>query len=152
MLKTRPVNCFFLNPKSSKALYMIVVEDIAIMPPRKRQSMRCQPKLIPTPIPNSIMQKIIVQAAMTAEPPTFTIFLKLNSRPSANNKNITPISAHILIFAVSITEGVKGIWGLARKPATTYPSTKGCFNFLNSSVMTPAQIKISARSAISVGK
>ena len=61
------------------------------------------------------------------------------------------MSAHVLILAVSITDGVKGMCGLARNPATTYPNTKGCFNFLKSKVITPAQISISARSAMSVG-
>ena len=128
-----------------------MVDDIAIIPPRNRLSIRCQPKPIPTPIPNKIIQKMMVQAAMMAEPPTLTIFLKLNSKPRANSKKMTPISAHVLILAVSITEGVYGICGLARNPATTYPKTRGCFNFLNNKVITPAQINISARSAIRVG-
>ena len=79
---------------------------MAIIPPKKMQSIRCHPKLIPTPIPKRIIQNIMVQAAMTAVPPTFTIFLKLNSSPNANRRKITPISAQVLIFAESITEGV----------------------------------------------
>ena len=42
----------------------------------------------------------------SAVPPTFTIFLKLNSSPNANRRKITPISAQVLILAESITEGV----------------------------------------------
>ncbi|MPN56983.1 hypothetical protein SDC9_204677 [bioreactor metagenome] len=56
------------------------------------------------------------------------------------------------MLAVSITEGVKEMCGLDKNPATTYPNTNGCFNFLNNKVMMPADIKISARSAIKVGK
>ena len=46
------------------------------------------------------------QAAMTAVPPTFTNFLKLNSKPNAKSKKMTPISDHVWILAVSMTEGV----------------------------------------------
>ena len=106
ILSTNPVNCFLRSPRSSNALYIIVVEDMAIIPPKKMQSIRCHPKLIPTPIPKRIIQNIMVQAAMTAVPPTFTIFLKLNSSPNANRRKITPISAQVLILAESITEGV----------------------------------------------
>lgn len=56
------------------------------------------------------------------------------------------------MLAVSITEGVYCMCGLARKPATTYPSTKGCLSFLNSSVISPAQTNIKARSLINVAK
>jgi len=73
----------------------MVVDDMAIIPPRKRQSIRFQPNAMPTPMPSNIMQKITVQAAITAVPPTLTIFLKLNSSPKANNKKITPMSAHV---------------------------------------------------------
>ena len=79
---------------------------MAIIPPKKMQSMRFHPKAVPTATPNNIIQNIIVQAAIIAAPPTFTIFLKLNSNPKANSKKITPISAQVCIFAVSITEGV----------------------------------------------
>ena len=130
----------------------MVVEDIAIIPPKKIQSIRFQPKEVPTVIPSNIIQNIIVQAAIIAAPPTLTIFLKLNSKPKANKRKITPISAQVCIFAVSITEGVYAMCGLARKPATTYPKTNGCFNFLNSSVIIPAQINIKAKSAIKGAK
>jgi len=39
-----------------------------------------------------------------------------------------------------------------RKPATIYPRTNGCFNFLNSNVVIPAEIRMSAKSAIRFGK
>jgi len=40
-----------------------------------------------------------IRESVVYKPPTFTIFLKLNSRPRANNKKITPISAHVLMLA-----------------------------------------------------
>ena len=91
---------------------------MANIPPKYRQSMRCHPKDHPTKIPTNIIQNIMGHAAMTAVPPTFTSFLKLNSNPRANNKNITPISDHVWILATSMTDGVRGTWGLAKKPAT----------------------------------
>ena len=121
---------------------------MAIMPPRKRQSILLHPKAEPTATPNRIMQKMTVQAAITAEPPTLTIFLKLNSNPNAKSRKTTPMSAHTFTLALSITEGVKGMWGLAKKPATIYPKTKGCFSFLKTKVIMPAQIKIRAKSEI----
>ena len=52
------------------------------------------------------------------------------------------------MLAVSITEGVSVKCGLAKNPATIYPNTKGCLRRLKTSVITPAQIKISAKSLI----
>jgi hypothetical protein len=94
------------------------------------------------------MEKMMAQAAITAVPPTLTNFLKLNSSPKAKSKKMTPISDHVWILAVSMTEGVSVKCGLAKNPATMYPNTKGCFRRLKTSVMTPAQIKISAKSLI----
>jgi hypothetical protein len=61
---------------------------------------------------------------------------------------MTPISDQVWILAVSMTEGVSVKCGLARNPATMYPNTKGCLRRLKTSVITPAQIKISAKSLI----
>ena len=85
---------------------MMVVEDIAIMPPRNRQSILLHPKAEPTAMPSMIMQKMTVQAAITAGPPTLTIFLKLNSSPNAKSRKMTPMSAHTFMLALSMTEGV----------------------------------------------
>ena len=41
--------------------------------------------------------------------------------------------------------------GPARSPATIYPSTTGCFNFLKSKVTNPAEINMTARSDIRDG-
>ena len=43
------------------------------------------------------------------------------------------------------------MWGDTKKPATMYPSTSGCFSFLNTSVTTPATIRMRAKSLTRVG-
>ena len=53
------------------------------------------------------MEKIWVKAVIEAVPPTLSNFLKLNSNPKLNNRNITPISAQIVILFVSLTVGKK---------------------------------------------
>ena len=58
----------------------MVVDDMAIMPPRKIQSIRLPAEPGTTATPNNIVLKMMVHAAIAA-PPTFTIFLKLNSNP-----------------------------------------------------------------------
>ena len=85
---------------------MMVVLDIASMPPRKRLFMLPQPKRCPTPLPTLIMLNIVRQAAMTGPMPIFTIFLKENSRPRVNMRKITPRSAQVCTLAVSVTVGV----------------------------------------------
>ena len=96
----------------------MVVEDMAIIPPRKMESIRDQPEAFPTVNPRKIMPMMMVSAAMMAGPPTLRIFLMLNSSPSAKRRKITPMSAQRWTFAPSVTEGRKEKWGLARKPAT----------------------------------
>ena len=103
-LITLPANCCCRRPKSSKALYMIVVELMANMPPRKMQSIFAQPKAWPTLMPNAIMQKMMMAAEMTGEAPIFNIFLKEKSSPKLNSVNITPISAQEWILASSTTD------------------------------------------------
>ncbi len=127
----------------------MVVELMQIIPPRNSASILLQPKAEPTRKPRMIIPKMMVSVAMMAGPPTFTIFLKLNSSPRAKSRKMTPISDHTWMLAASITDGVRGKWGLAIKPATRYPSTRGCFNFLKTSVIMPAEMRISARSAMS---
>ena len=83
---------------------MMVVELMASIPPRKMQSMCVQPNILPTVMPDTIMQNMIVQAAMTGAMPIFRIFLNEKSRPSANNRNITPMSAHALTLSMSTTD------------------------------------------------
>jgi hypothetical protein len=79
-------------------------------------------------------------------------FLKLNSSPIPNKRNITPISAQIFIFSASVTVGKKLECGPVKNPATIYPNTKGWFNHLNMMVIIPAIINIKAKSLIIDGK
>ena len=58
------------------------------------------------------------------------------------------MSAHVWMSAMSTTDIVYGMFGLTRNPATTYPSTRGCFSRLNMMVTIPATTRISARSFI----
>ena len=90
---------------SSKALKIIVVDDMDSIPPRKRLFMCPQPSASPAEYPNIIIAPTIVRALIMAVPPTFISFLKLKSSPKANRRKITPISAHIWIFAESVTIG-----------------------------------------------
>ena len=46
--KTTPVNCRLRSPISSKALKMIVVDDMESMAPRKMQFIRSSPRAEPT--------------------------------------------------------------------------------------------------------
>ena len=92
-----------VSPISEKALYIMVVELIATIPPRKMQSISFHPKLCPTMIPKTIILKMIVQAAMMGEAPILRIFLIEKSNPNENNKKMTPISAHVCISPWSTT-------------------------------------------------
>ena len=84
---------------------MIVVDDIDNIPPRKMEFIVPHPNNCPTKYPMSNMLITSVIAVIKAVEPTFMSFLKLNSSPSAKSRNITPISAHILIFSISPTVG-----------------------------------------------
>lgn len=69
------------RPMSLNALYIMVVELMANIPPRKMQSIRVQPKAWPTPPPRATMLKIIVTAATAGATPIFRIFFIEKSRP-----------------------------------------------------------------------
>ena len=85
----------------------MVVDDMEIIPPRKRASILLHPKAEPTVKPRKIIPKMMVRAAMMAGPPTLTIFLKLNSNPRANRRKMTPMSLQTWMLAVSMTDGVR---------------------------------------------
>ena len=85
---------------------MMVVDDMASMPPRKMQSILGHSKMRPTQTPSIDMQKMMLMADMMGDAPIFTIFLNEKSRPSENSRNITPMSAHSWIFSVSATDAV----------------------------------------------
>ena len=130
---------------------MMVVDDMASIPARNRQSMRLQPKRLPTAVPVAIMQKMIVSVATIGASPMRSIFLNEKSRPRAKRRKSTPMSAHVCMSALSTTDMIYGMWGLTRKPATIYPSTMGWRSFLNSSVTRPATTSIRARSCMRAG-
>ncbi len=150
-LITMLANLCCRNPRSSNALYIIVVELMANIPPRNMQSIRPQPKLCPTIIPSAIIQKTMAQVAIKGEEPIFKIFLKEKSSPRENSRNITPMSAHVCMSAMSTTDMIYGMLGLTKKPATTYPRTSGCFSRLKIMVTIPATTRISAKSFIRCG-
>ena len=50
------------------------------------------------------MEKIIVSVVMTGAMPILIIFLNEKSSPSENSKNITPMSAQVLISELSTTD------------------------------------------------
>ena len=85
---------------------MIVVDDMASIPPRKIQSILPQPKPWPTRMPSVIIEKIIVRAAITGAIPILRIFLNEKSSPNENRRNITPMSAHVWISPLSTTDMV----------------------------------------------
>ena len=89
---------------------------MANIPPKYRQS-TLPPERPPYKNPNQYHTKYNGTRRNDRRPPTFTSFLKLNSNPRANNKNITPISDHVWILATSMTDGVRGTWGLLLKKA-----------------------------------
>jgi hypothetical protein len=86
---------------------MIVVEELASIPPRKRLSIVVQPSNFPKKYPVIVMKIISTKAVMEADPPTRINFLKLNSRPRLKRRMITPISAKVSIFSRSATVGTK---------------------------------------------
>ncbi len=90
---------------------------MASIPPRNMQSIRFQSKACPTTIPSVIIANIMVSVVITGVIPIFIIFLNEKSRPSENSRNITPMSAHVLMSTVSITDMVYGMCGLTMKPA-----------------------------------
>ena len=73
----------------------MVVELMASIPPRNRQFIFDHPKACPTILPSIIMAKIIVTAAIIGAAPIFMIFFIEKSSPKENNRNSTPMSAHV---------------------------------------------------------
>ena len=91
---------------SSKALKMMVVEDMASMPPRKMQSIWLQPNSSPVQAPTYIMHRMMARAAMMGAAPIFRIFLNENSSPRAKSRKMTPISLHTWMPWPSVTLGM----------------------------------------------
>ena len=103
--KTTRANCLVFTPSSSNALMMIVVDELANIPPRNKLSITDHCNHLPNRKPAIVIKAISTNAVMDAEPPTLINFLKLNSRPNPNSKNITPSSATTSILSISITVG-----------------------------------------------
>ena len=91
--RTICANFSFFKLYSSYALRIIIVDDILSIPPRKMQSILPHPSRLPTPVPMRSIALMTVSAITNALPPTVAIFLKLNSSPSPNIRNTTPIFA-----------------------------------------------------------
>ena len=85
---------------------MMVVDDMASIPPRKMQSISLHLKMWPTMLPNIDIEKMMVIVEMMGEAPILRIFLNEKSRPSENRRNMTPMSAHSWMFSRSTTDAV----------------------------------------------
>ena len=105
-LITNPAKRCCRKPRSSNALYIMVVELMASIPPRNMQSMRLHPKACPAIMPSIIMQNTTLHVAIIGEMPIFSIFLNEKSSPKEKRRNITPISPHVPMSALSTTDMV----------------------------------------------
>ena len=81
---------------------MMVVEDMASMPPRNKLSVLLQSKRRPVAPPTPIMQPMTIAAARMGRMPIAAIFLIENSKPSEN----TPMLLHVSIELWSCTVGM----------------------------------------------
>ena len=100
---------FFRTFSSSKALMMMVVDDMDSMPPRKILSMVPQPMSCPTAKPMASMPPTSTSAVMMAVPPTLASLWRLNSRPRQNIRMMMPISLHVATASLSPSEKKNGI-------------------------------------------
>ena len=114
---TLPLNFSRFNFMSSKALAIIVVEEMESMAPRKIQSICDQPKSLPNRKPTTHIVTNSVKAVMPTVPPTFFNFLKLNSKPMPNSMNTMPISLQVSTLVWSLMTGNHSKFGPMRKPA-----------------------------------
>lgn len=90
---------------------------MASIPPKNKLFISDQPKDSPMSVPIVIIKRMIETAVMMGLVPILTSFLKENSSPKANIKKIIPMSAHVWILDVSLTDGKSVICGPAKKPA-----------------------------------
>ncbi len=105
--RTCDVNLRCIKLRSVSAFKIIVVDDIESMPPRNRLLIKEKPIIFPAKKPVVIIPDMITSAVIAAEPPTFSNFLKLNSKPREKSRNIIPNSAQKSIFASLTTVGKK---------------------------------------------
>ena len=99
----------FRTFSSSKALMMMVVDDMDSMPPRKMLSMVPQPISCPTAKPIASMPPTSTSAVMMAVPPTLASLWRLNSSPRQNIRMMMPISLHVDTASMSASEKNNGI-------------------------------------------
>ena len=92
--KTIPAYDLSFSPMSSKDLITTMVEDIDNNPPRKMLSIMLQFRACAVTKPIMNTPTNFRRAVTIALEPTFISFLKLNSRPSPNMRNMIPISDH----------------------------------------------------------
>ena len=85
---------------------MMVVEDMASMPPRNKLSVLLQSIRRPVAPPTPIMQPMTIAAARMGRMPIAAIFLIENSKPSENMRKITPMLLHVSIELWSCTVGM----------------------------------------------
>jgi hypothetical protein len=84
--KTTLTNCIYLTPISSKARIIIVVDELASIPPNNKLSITDHCNHRPSKNPDTVMKPISTNAVIDAAPPTRNNFLKLNSKPKPNSK------------------------------------------------------------------
>ena len=94
-----------------------IVEDIDRRPPRKTLSIRLQPSACDVTKPMMNTPANLRRAVTMALAPTFINFLKLNSSPSPNIRNMIPISDHWWTVSWLVIPGKKSMFGPMRKPA-----------------------------------
>ena len=95
----------------------MVVDEIAMIPPSNKLSILDHPKSCPEINPMTSIMVTSKSPVIAAVLPTFTNFLKLNSKPKLNSKKITPISAHISMVLISVMDGKIAKFGPTSKPA-----------------------------------
>ena len=127
---------------------MTIVDEMHKIPPIKIDVLSDQSRKCPTPIVAAIMPKTINATVILPDLPTFIRLLKLNSSPRANSRKMTPISLHVSMFCMSCTLGSNDTCGPVKTPAIIYPSKIGSLNFLHTTEVIPAAMRIKARSVI----
>ena len=100
---------FFRTFSSSKALMMMVVDDMDSIPPKNTLSIVPQPMSCPTAKPKASIPPTSTSAVMIAVPPTLASLWRLNSRPRQNIRMMMPISLHVDTASMSASEKNSGI-------------------------------------------
>ncbi len=102
--------------RSSNALAMMVVLDIATIAPAKTLSIADQPNARPARKPSQTMMLDCTSAVIPDVGPTCTSLRRLNSSPRPNMSRMTPSSESVWTTPRSATSGT-GTWGPTMRPA-----------------------------------